>query len=46
MSKRVAIDIGGGFTDLFAIDEETGAITWSKDETTPWNYSEGVIRVF
>jgi N-methylhydantoinase A len=46
MSKRVAIDIGGGFTDLFAIDEETGEVTWSKDETTPANYSEGVIKVF
>ncbi|GBC69012.1 Acetophenone carboxylase gamma subunit [archaeon HR01] len=46
MSKRVAIDIGGGFTDLFAIDEETGEIAWSKDETTPANYSEGVMRVF
>jgi len=46
MSKRVAVDIGGGFTDFFAIDEETGEVTWSKDETTPGNYSEGVMKVF
>ncbi|MEM4314938.1 MAG: hydantoinase/oxoprolinase family protein [Nitrososphaerota archaeon] len=46
MSKRVAIDIGGGFTDLFAIDEETGEVSWSKDETTPTNYSDGVMKVF
>ena len=46
MSRRVAIDIGGGFTDLFAIDEETGEIFWSKDETTPANYAEGVMKVF
>jgi N-methylhydantoinase A len=46
MSKRVAIDIGGGFTDLFAMDEETGEIFWSKDETTPGNYADGVIKVF
>jgi N-methylhydantoinase A len=46
MSKRVAIDIGGGFTDFFAIDEETGEVMWSKDETTPANYSDGVMKVF
>lgn len=46
MPKRVAIDIGGGFTDLFAIDEQTGTISWSKDETTPSDYSEGVMKVF
>ncbi|MEM2095736.1 MAG: hydantoinase/oxoprolinase family protein [Candidatus Caldarchaeum sp.] len=46
MSKRVAIDIGGGFTDFFAIDEETGEVSWSKDETTPANYSDGVMKVF
>ncbi|MEM4345495.1 MAG: hydantoinase/oxoprolinase family protein [Candidatus Caldarchaeum sp.] len=46
MSKRVAIDIGGGFTDFFAIDEETGEVSWSKDETTPANYPDGVMKVF
>ncbi|MEM2035109.1 MAG: hydantoinase/oxoprolinase N-terminal domain-containing protein, partial [Candidatus Caldarchaeum sp.] len=46
MSKRVAIDIGGGFTDFFAIDEETGEVAWSKDETTPANYPDGVMKVF
>ena len=46
MGVRVAIDIGGGFTDLFAIVEETGEVLWAKDETTPADYSVGVLNVF
>jgi len=42
---RVAIDVGGTFTDLCALDESTGALTFVKDSTTPKNYAEGVIRV-
>ncbi len=41
---RVGIDIGGAFTDLVAYDEETGNVIWVKDETTPHDLSEGVIK--
>jgi len=43
MAKRLAIDIGGTFTDLVALDEETGAILLEKDHTTPDNFARGVI---
>ena len=42
---RVAIDVGGTFTDLCALDEATGMLTFVKDSTTPKNYAEGVIKV-
>lgn len=45
MPYRVAIDIGGGFTDLVAVDETTGEIHWAKDHTTPRELTEGVVRV-
>ncbi len=43
MPIRVAIDIGGTFTDLISLDEETGAITEEKAHTTPANYARGVL---
>ncbi len=43
MAKRLAIDIGGTFTDLVALDEETGAILLGKDHTTPDDFARGVI---
>lgn len=46
MRYRVAIDIGGGFTDLVAIDEESGKLLWSKTHTTQEDLSEGVKQVF
>jgi len=42
MPKRLAIDIGGTFTDLVALDEATGAITLEKALTTPGNFADGV----
>ena len=45
MSVRVAIDVGGTFTDLCGLDEATGEYTFVKDSTTPENYAAGVIRV-
>jgi N-methylhydantoinase A/acetone carboxylase, beta subunit len=45
MAYRVAIDIGGAFTDLFAIDNE-GNTFWSKVLTTPHDLIEGVLEVF
>jgi N-methylhydantoinase A len=46
MGHRVAIDIGGGFTDLVAVDERTGEILWSKGETSPADLTEGIENVF
>lgn len=46
MSLRVAIDIGGGFVDLVAIDEQTGEMAWSKARTTPDDLSRCVGEVF
>ncbi len=44
MPKRLAIDIGGTFTDLVALDEATGEITLEKALTTPDNFADGVIH--
>ena len=44
MAKRVAIDIGGTFTDFVGLDEETGKILLEKALTTPHNFAEGVIN--
>jgi N-methylhydantoinase A len=43
--RRLAIDIGGTFTDLFVYDEETGEITVAKGPTTPEDPSLGVVNV-
>jgi len=43
MGQRLAIDIGGTFTDLVALDEATGEITLQKALTTPKRFSDGVI---
>jgi N-methylhydantoinase A len=40
---RVAIDIGGTFTDLAAVDEETGSLVVSKASTTPGRLDDGVM---
>ena len=41
---RVALDIGGTFTDAVAYDEETGAYVAGKASTTPGNLTEGVFN--
>ena len=46
MPLRVAIDIGGGFADLLAVDEETGQMSWSKTRTTPDDLGRCVKEVF
>jgi len=46
MPLRVAIDIGGGFVDLVAVDEQTGEMSWSKSRTTPDDLSRCVEEVF
>ena len=45
MPVRVAIDVGGTFTDLCGLNEVTGEYTFVKDSTTPENYAAGVINV-
>jgi N-methylhydantoinase A len=42
MSARLGIDIGGTFTDLIALDEETGAIRVGKVLTTAKDPAAGV----
>ena len=43
MAIRVAVDIGGTFTDLVCLDELTGDIIEEKAHTTPSNFASGVI---
>jgi N-methylhydantoinase A len=40
---KAATDIGGTFTDLVAVDGETGAITVAKASTTPDQLARGVL---
>ena len=44
MAKRLAIDIGGTFTDFVALDETTGEVALEKALTTPGNFAEGVTH--
>jgi N-methylhydantoinase A len=41
----VAVDIGGGFTDLVAVDEATGEMVWAKGQTTPADFTKGIVEV-
>jgi len=41
---RVATDIGGTFTDLVGIDEETGRLYTAKASTIPANFERGVLE--
>jgi N-methylhydantoinase A/oxoprolinase/acetone carboxylase beta subunit len=41
--KRVGVDVGGTFTDLIYLDDETGKILVHKLPTTPADPSEGTI---
>ena len=43
MTLRVGIDIGGTFTDLAVVDENTGATSVIKVPSTPADYASGVI---
>lgn len=40
---RVAVDIGGTFTDLVVFDEKTGTTFEAKASTTPANFAKGVL---
>jgi N-methylhydantoinase A len=40
---RVATDIGGTFTDLVSVDENTGELYSTKTSTTPARFEQGVL---
>jgi N-methylhydantoinase A len=44
MTVRIAVDIGGTFTDATLIDEETGGVAIAKVLTTPADPSEGFMQ--
>src|SRR5215208_5107936 len=44
MTVRLAVDIGGTFTDATLIDEESGAVSIAKVLTTPADPSEGFMQ--
>ena len=44
MSYRVAMDIGGTFTDFVVVDEEAGITHAGKTSTTPANPAQGVLE--
>ena len=44
MGKRLAIDTGGTFTDIIAIDEVTGEMVALKTSSTPKNPSVGLLK--
>jgi N-methylhydantoinase A len=43
MAWRIGIDIGGTFTDVALVEEETGRIEIAKVPTTPHDFGQGVI---
>ncbi len=43
MSARVAVDIGGTFTDVVYLDEASGGIGVAKASTTPARFEDGVM---
>jgi N-methylhydantoinase A/oxoprolinase/acetone carboxylase beta subunit len=42
--KRLGVDVGGTFTDLIFVDDETGAILVHKVATTPEDPSQGTVQ--
>ena len=40
---RIAVDVGGTFTDVVVLDEQTGALHYDKVETTPGDPCAGVV---
>jgi N-methylhydantoinase A len=41
---RVAVDVGGTFTDVFVLDEDSGAVRVAKVPSTPSDPMEGVMQ--
>ncbi|MGL5930088.1 MAG: hydantoinase/oxoprolinase family protein [Dermatophilaceae bacterium] len=44
MTYRLGVDVGGTFTDILLIDEDTGATYRAKTASTPEDQSVGVLR--
>lgn len=44
MSTLIGIDIGGTFTDVVALDAQSGAVTVTKVPSTPSEYSDGFFH--
>jgi N-methylhydantoinase A len=44
MAWRIGVDIGGTFTDVVLVEEETGHIGVAKVATTPRDFAEGVVE--
>src|SRR3954469_23078572 len=44
MAYRLGVDVGGTFTDILLIDEESGATYRAKTSSTPEDQSVGVLR--
>ncbi|MED4206639.1 hydantoinase/oxoprolinase family protein [Neobacillus mesonae] len=44
MSQRLAIDVGGTFTDVVLVNEETGQISFTKTPSSPGDPSDGVLK--
>ncbi|MFN0155423.1 MAG: hydantoinase B/oxoprolinase family protein [Gaiella sp.] len=42
--KRIGVDVGGTFTDLVLVDEESGRITVDKVPSTPDDPARGVVE--
>ncbi|GGS70311.1 hydantoinase/oxoprolinase family protein [Nonomuraea spiralis] len=42
-SVRIGVDTGGTFTDVVAVDEETGEIVTTKTPSTPANPADGFV---
>ena len=43
---RIAVDVGGTFTDVIVLDERTHTLRLEKVETTPQNPASGVLQGF
>ncbi|PJF39158.1 MAG: 5-oxoprolinase, partial [Phototrophicales bacterium] len=43
---RVSVDVGGTFTDVIVLDEDSGDLRLEKVPTTPANPAEGVLQGF
>ena len=44
MPTRVAVDIGGTFTDLVHLEAESGTVGAAKASTTPHRFEDGVLE--
>jgi len=44
MAYRLGVDVGGTFTDLLLVDDESGSLHRVKTPSTPADPSEGVLN--